>query len=183
MRSIHADQAIETLSTYARDSDGERRKFEHTAQDLRQADTILEITLQDVEALHSLIWHDIDATERLTKGYDRRLGAVVARLHDYDMTFDELARASGFAATLVKEQKARLFFRQCAEIEQRFDWDRFSPPLLVMPNQSEQVGAQNRGTYYIHNGNHRTLVVASMLLQRRIEFRPITCWLLLPRPR
>tara|TARA_B100000315_G_C14248750_1_gene438699 strand:- start:68 stop:340 length:273 start_codon:yes stop_codon:yes gene_type:complete len=73
------------------------------------------------------------------------------------------------------------YFRKCYELESRFDINKFHWVYVVTPNKKEKKQSKN-GSFYILDGNHRSLVLATKLLKKECDFKPINVLLLEPRP-
>jgi len=137
------------------------------------------ITLEDEESFLSLIWHEIDASRLLTPpGGSRTLKDIAQRMTDRSLTFGRLATDLG----LPKSQHDPAWFKKCVSIDTRFDYGLFGWTIVVSATDHEQEQSPY-GTFYIHDGCHKALVLSKRLICNEISFRPVEALLLIPRPR
>ncbi len=82
---------------------------------------------------------------------------------------------------LPREQHHPEWFEKCIAIDEAFDYSRFGFLALAHATESERKQSP-RGTFYIYDGVHRTLVLAKRLLSRETNFQLLTALLIVPRP-
>jgi hypothetical protein len=143
---------------------------------VRGSQALYLLRMDDEESLLSLVWQERDDTRLLTpREQPRTLKDVCHRLQGRG--FGQLASPLG----LPTDQHNPAWFRKCAEIDAAFDYSRFGWISVVPPTDNERTQSP-RGSFYIYDGVHRSLVLASRLLGREIDFQPIAALLILPRP-
>jgi hypothetical protein len=71
--------------------------------------------------------------------------------------------------------------KPCTRQAKGFDVKLFGWLMLVLPNQSE-LEQTRLGTFYIHDGNHRALVLAKRICMNEMPFPGVECLLVVPRP-
>jgi hypothetical protein len=133
------------------------------------------VTLEDQESLFSLIWHDVQASQILTKDQSLLVGDVARRMIDRGWTFEKLATGG------VVGDYDPGYFLGCVQIDEAFSFERFLWPTFVLPNKGEQRRCPT-GTLYLMDGTHRTLVLAKRVLLGETIYQPIEGLLLVPRP-
>lgn len=157
----------------------------------RQTNLFL-LTIDDRGEFLSLIWQEIDGLRLLAPGGSRTLKDVAQRMLDETLTvhtkrgpitikgpltFQQLASDLGLDPKYHRPD----WFRGCVKIDSAFLYSSFGWVTLVTANDSERSQSPS-GTYYIHDGVHKTLVLAKRLLKNETEFEPVTALLLNPRP-
>jgi hypothetical protein len=148
-------------------------------QDFRRNTDVCLLPIDDKSGFLSLIWHQIDESRFLTPSNEpRTLQHVGDRFLNGRHTFQKL---SDTHQTEPRERDPK-WFRRCAEIvSAEFCYCKFGCPILGLPTADEEEQSP-AGTFYILDGAHRTLVLATKLLEGEIEFSPVQALLLLPRP-
>ena len=106
-------------------------------------------------------------------GAPTSLREVAKRFTCLCITFDDLVNGQGQG--IPENQIDRPWFKPCAEIEKDFSWDRMR--LLVLTSRS----AADRN-FYLYDGMHRTLALATLLLKHDISFKPFEILLMSPHP-
>ena len=125
-----------------------------------------------------LIWHKIDDSRLLTPDKAPRTVRDVAKrvIEKYD--FHLLSRKLGLPLNMHKPK----WFRKCRKIEKAFCYDKFYAMWLVMADEDEKYKAPPSAQYYIYDGCHRSLVLGKLLLEEKIEYRPVEAILINPKP-
>jgi len=131
----------------------------------------------DKDEFLSLIWHEIDASRLLTPPRQPRTILDVAKRVIQNHTFQSLSRNQ----RLSRNQHDPGWFSTCCEIESCFDYGRFGAMGLVLANEGERNQSPS-GTYYIYDGNHKSLVLGKLLLEDKIKYIPVKAFLIHPRP-
>jgi hypothetical protein len=140
---------------------------------------LFRITLKDSATFLSLILQEIDSSRLLTpKKESRILCDVINRMCENSWTFEKLSSNLG----LPKQQHDPKWFRKCFEIDENFDFERFGWITIVSAKDSEQTQSP-KGSFYIYDGTHKSLVLSKRLLQKETEFQPIEALYILPRPK
>ena len=125
----------------------------------------------------SLIWHKIDDSRLLTPEKSPRTVRDVAKRME-GRNFKSLSR---FPWLPRRKYKAK-WFRKCRKIEKAFCYDKFYAMWLVMADEDEKYKAPPSAQYYIYDGCHRSLVLGKLLLEEKIEYRPVEAILINPKP-
>lgn len=142
-----------------------------------RAESLFVLHIEDHLAFYSLIWHQIDPSRLLTpRGKSRTIEDVANRLQQYDYQFSRLAHPMNLPAN----EHDPTWFQTCAKIDAEFDWANFGWISMVLPNDIERKQSP-KGTFYIRDGAHKSLVLAKRLISREIEFRPLEALFLVPR--
>ncbi len=137
------------------------------------------ITLDDVDSFLSLIWQESDPARLLTPRTEpRTLRDVVERLRKLGHSLERLRADLGLPRTEHHPE----WFEPCARIDAAFDYERFGR-LAVVPATDGERAQSLRGSFYVFDGMHKSLVLAKRLLADEVEFRPIEALLLVPRPK
>ena len=139
------------------------------------------VSLSDEESFFSLTWHDVPRS-RILSTESLGLRDVARRLLHHGWTFDSLADQTNLSTLRRFGDYEPSYFAECAAIDRSFDFDLFTPPILVLPNADEQH-RNPIGIFYLMDGTHRTLVLAKKLLLNELPYQPIQALLLSPRPR
>jgi len=144
--------------------------------EIKKGDLYL-IPLEDEHSFFSLIWHAIDDSRILTpQGQSRTLHDVTQRLIDNNYNFTALSSDLG----LNSKQHNPKWFDKCKKINDNFDIDKFGW-IAVTPATEDELRSSPKGTFYIYDGTHKSLVLAKRLLDKNIYFTPLECLLLIPR--
>ena len=137
-------------------------------------------TLEDEQALFSLIWHYHKNSKILTPGTwvggkVHTVGDVAKRMLAHNWSFQELAQGK------ITGNYIPGWFQSCVEIDQQFSYKKFNTLVVQLPNNTERKDCPS-GTFRIIDGTHRTVVLAHRILQKTTPFEPISCILVLPKP-
>lgn len=144
---------------------------ERVNEAINAAHKLILLTLVDTESFYSLIWQDIPKTKFLTPpGNPRTLHDVAQRLVGLKTTFNKLCADSSD------------WFVKCQEIDAKFSYSHLGWVIIVEPNNREKEQTP-KGTYYIYDGVHKTLVLAKRLILGETFYRPVETLLILPRPK
>jgi hypothetical protein len=137
---------------------------------------IYKLTLDTADEFLRLIWQEADPARFLTppRG-SRTLRDVAKRLLQSGHSFEALVTNLG----MPRSEHQPEWFHPCLEIDRQFDMTRFGWVVLT-PATGGENNQSPTGTYYIFDGIHKTLVLASRLLQGT-PYRPVEALLLLPR--
>ena len=134
------------------------------------------IELNDEESFLSLIWHEIDASRLLTpKGESRCLQDVANRFNKRNYTFEKLSESMNLSAN----QHDPHWFEACIPINNNFEYENFGWIVIQEANENEMKQSPC-GTFYIYDGAHKSLVLATKLKEKEIEYKKIEA-LLIPR--
>ncbi|MCF8241356.1 MAG: hypothetical protein K9J16_08205 [Melioribacteraceae bacterium] len=135
------------------------------------------IELNDEESFLSLIWQEIDDTRLLTpKGETRRLLDVAERFIENKYSFEDLSKSIGMTSDKHKPE----WFEKCIPINSDFKYDNFGLITIVPANDSERKQCP-KGSFYIYDGIHKSLVLSTKLLKKEIGYQKIEALLLIPR--
>ena len=66
------------------------------------------------------------------------------------------------------------WFKGCIDIEQGFDFNAFGWLAIQDATRRESEESPD-GSYYVFDGVHRSIVLAKLLVEQRIDFEPIKC--------
>ncbi len=134
-------------------------------------------TLEDEESFLSLIWQESDPARLLTPhGEPRTLRDVGSRLLSHQYTFQSLSKEMGLPHT----QHQPRWFTKCLPIDANFDFGMFGWVALVSPTDGERRQSP-KGSFYLFDGVHKTLVLTKRLLKRETCFQPVQALFLVPR--
>jgi hypothetical protein len=134
-------------------------------------------TIHDEASFLSLVWQEIDDSRLLTPlGQSRTLADVAARIVANRWTIDSLSRPMG----LPQSEHRPGWFEPCVTINSEFNFEDFDFVGLVAANDSERRQSP-RGTFYIYDGAHKTLVLAHRLLTKQTAFHSTEGLLITPR--
>ena len=140
------------------------------------AKSMFSLSLDDADAFFSLIWQESDPARLLTpSGQPRTLRDVAERLVQ-KYSFAQLCTTLGLPPT----QHDPDWFRTCLTIEESFSYEALGVVSLLPSNDPEQRQSQT-GTFYIFDGVHKTLVLATLLLRNLIPYQPVNALLFVPR--
>lgn len=135
------------------------------------------IELPDKESFYSLIWQESDPARFLTPpGKSRCLLDVAQRFIENKYSFKQLSKSIGLPAN----QHNPKWFEKCIPIESDFHYEKFGLISIVSANDSERKQSPN-GTFYIYDGIHKSLVLATKLVSKEIDYHKIEALLLIPR--
>jgi len=173
MKSLTFDQTYSLL-----ESSGNLKKSFVEAT-LRNSTRFFELTLEDEASFYSLLYPSIPACRILTpmKGYRNHhytLGDVAERVVSQGWTFDKLVDG-----TLEGEYDPN-FFKSCLTITSNFDKDK-SQYLVLRPFSDRSRFFCPEATFYIEDGAHRSLAIATMLKSGSLTFFPLKCIVILPK--
>jgi len=133
--------------------------------------------IEDEDTFLSLIWQESDPARLLTpNGQPRTLRDVAERLVRAGYTFESLAKCMG----LPRNQHHPEWFDKCVRIEAGFDHNQFGWVAVVAANDGERMQSP-RGSFYLFDGMHKTLVLTKRLLKKEAVFQPIEALYLVPR--
>lgn len=135
------------------------------------------IELNDEESFFSLIWQEINDSRLLTpKGESRRLLDVAERFIANKYSFEQLSKFTGMAP----DQHNPEWFKKCIPINSDFKYANFGLITIVSANDGERKQCP-KGSFYIYDGIHKSLVLATKLLKKEIDYQKIEALLLIPR--
>lgn len=135
------------------------------------------ISLEDEHSFLSLVWHARDDSRILTpEGEPRTLLDVARRVINNHYSFNDLSSNLGFNS----EKHNPRWFDECKRIDDNFDITKFGW-LALTPATENELRSSSKGTFYIYDGTHKSLVLAKRLLDKSIDFKPLECLLLIPR--
>ena len=139
--------------------------------------TLFSIVFEDQDSFLSLIWQEIDDSRLLTPlGQSRTLKDVATRFIEAQYTFSILAGEMGLSL----DQHKPSWFQKCVPIADSFCYRAFGCIAVVLATDGERSKSPS-GTFYIFDGVHKTLVLSTLLLTKKIDFQPIEAILLTPR--
>jgi hypothetical protein len=98
-------------------------------------------------------------------------------MQEQKWSFESLAADFGWS----KDQHNPAFFSGCRDIDTAFDARQFGW-LTLVPAIDEERKYSPGGTFYIHDGNHRALVLAKKCLLDGWQLPRVDCLLVIPRP-
>jgi hypothetical protein len=133
--------------------------------------------LEDEESFLSLIWQEADPARLLTPaGQPRTLREVAQRVLDRGSTFGDLSLDLG----LDRNQHRPEWFKPCCKIDSDFQYARFGWLTLVPACDSERQQSPH-GSFYLFDGMHKSLVLATRLLRKETTYQAIEAIYMLPR--
>jgi hypothetical protein len=136
------------------------------------------LRLEDAETVLSLIWYQALAVRVLAPpGTPRTLRDVAQRVIQRGYTFDALSTGR----TPPPDEHDPDIFRPCIPIDGSFDFCKFGWVAVVAPTGEERHESP-RGSYYIFDGLHKSLVLAKRLLAGQTNFQTIEALYITPRP-
>jgi hypothetical protein len=173
MKRINKGEALRGL-------EDDERTAEIRKEIEERANGLFLLRIEDEASFLSLIFEERPGTRILTPGIGRprTLLDVAERIRDHKHTFDNLARNHQCSLNDINPE----FFAKCAAIEANFDFKRFGRLILVHANNDERKQTPH-GSFYIHDGNHRALILAKKVVVDGERFPGIECLLIVPRPR
>lgn len=134
------------------------------------------LTIADSDSFLSLIWQAHDDSRLLTPPGSRTLKDVASIVVQNDYTFPRLASNP----PLHQRYHNPVWFQKCVPIAESFSYDLFSFIAITPANDNERKESP-KGTFYIFDGTHKTLVLSTLLIRSKITFQGITAMLLIPR--
>ncbi len=135
-----------------------------------------EIILEDEDSFLSLIWQSVPKVHVVTPpGQARDLRSIANRMIGRGWTFERLS----MGPPIEDGEHDPNWFIQCARISSGFDFSRFGE-IAVRPINKHEEDTNPLGTFYIHDGNHKSLVLAVKILRMEIEFQPVSALLVRP---
>lgn len=173
MKKITQEEARKVL--LQREEDG-LKVDKRLLDEIKKGDLYL-ISLEDEHSFLSLIWHAIDDSRILTpQGQSRTLRDVAQRLIDNNYSLNALSSNLDLNANQYNPK----WFDKCKKINDNFDIDKFGW-IAVTPATEDELRSSPKGTFYIYDGTHKSLVLAKLLLDKKIYFKTLECLLLIPR--
>jgi hypothetical protein len=134
--------------------------------------------IEDAATFFSLVWHYHRHTKVLTPG--TWVGGKVYSVGDVCDRFLGLGGAfSDYSCGNMSGVYTPDWFDNCVKVYEGFSWDAFGA-LVVQPLNNAERRDCPRGTFRLIDGSHRTLVLGVLLREKKIEFRPIECVLVIP---
>lgn len=135
------------------------------------------ISLDDPQALQSLIWHYFRDSQVLTPGgfLGGKLYTVrqVARyMIDHDITFEALVEGR------IEGHYNPDWFKPCLTIVNTFNYEAFDDLVVSLPTNAEQRDCP-LGTFRLLDGIHRSLALAYLLETEKISYQRLHCILVL----
>jgi hypothetical protein len=116
-----------------------------------------------------LVWQSSPETRALAPpGHPRTLGDCALRLSQFGWVFDRLI------------EQGYPWFGPCVEIDRTFDSSKFGLIALTTLTPDEKIETP-KGSYYIFDGVHRSIVLAKKLFKGAIQYKPVQAILLEPR--
>lgn len=135
------------------------------------------IHLINKESFFSLIWQEIDYSRLLTPpGKPRCLFDVGNRFIKCDYSFEQLSEPMQLSANQHNHQ----WFKNCISINSDFDYKKFGLITIVPAKDCERTQSP-KGTFYIYDGIHKSLVLAVKILRKEIDYQEIEALLMIPR--
>jgi hypothetical protein len=184
-REIQPERALILLKEGREPHDNVDSRIVRYVQNARNDNRrLFELVLAAKEDFLSLVWPYFDDGHILTPlNQPRTLRHVAERLRNSGASFSDLAcghTRAGFPWS------SKDFFQRwwdgCRTLDANWTFERMSTLALVQTTSGERLGAPS-SRFYIYDGLHRTMVLASRLLgDSQHDFRPVNCLLLEPRP-
>ena len=129
-----------------------------------------EIVFDDQDSFLSIIWQCISDVQIVAPpGEPRDLRSVANRIVKAGWSFARLASDPPIS----KGTHDPKWFDICFKIDRDFSYQDFGE-IAIRPLNEHEEKSNPRGTFYIHDGNHKTLVLATKLLRQEVDFSPIT---------
>jgi hypothetical protein len=141
-----------------------------------KTDEIFLLTIADSDTFLSLIWQAHDDSRLLTPSGPRTLRDVATRFVQNNYTFPRLAVNPSLHCGCHNPT----WFEKCVPIAESFSYEHFSFVAITPANDHERKESP-KGTFYIFDGIHKTLVLSTLLLNGKVTFQAITAMLLIPR--
>ncbi len=142
---------------------------------IKKSEGLFYLTLEDKESFLSLIWLERNGLRLLASGNSRTLGDVCQEMATRGLTFKNLASNLGID-NKIHDPK---WFENCVVLEKNFTYEKFGLLIVVPANDSERKQSP-KGSFYIIDGAHRSLVLGKLLLSNEVNFQPIELLLMLP---
>ena len=127
------------------------------------------MTLMREDELLDLVWQSSPETCILAPpDQPRTLGDCALRLFQFGWAFDRLV------------EQGNPWFDTCTEIDKAFDYSKFGS-IALTPLTPPEKAETPKGSYYIYDGVHRSIVLAKKLIRGAIEYKPVQAILFEPR--
>jgi hypothetical protein len=149
---------------------------ERLIREVQAPGSLYTVSFEDQATFLSIIWQECDRTRILTPGGSRTLMDVAGRMVDNSWTFSSLCNHMGFEPAWHDPAA----FQKFEAISSSFDLDAFDF-IAVTPATDSERQQSPRGTLYIFDGVHRSLVLAHRLMTNQSKYRAIEGLLLTPR--
>ncbi|RPI26791.1 MAG: hypothetical protein EHM61_10635 [Acidobacteria bacterium] len=140
-------------------------------QEITKPGQLFLVELETEKEFLDLVWQANDRTRPLAPcGQPRTLLDCARRLAAFDWSFEVLVYA-GYP-----------WFQQCLAIDgdYRSDWFGWVAITPLIPAERSETP---RGSYYIYDGVHKSIVLAKRLLRKQTGYQPLEVLLLEPRRR
>jgi hypothetical protein len=173
MRAIGKEMARAQFNKW---QDGGHHVDPRVFQAIEGAASLFLVTFEDSESYLSLIWQEIDGIRLLATGESRTLGDIAQRIVDQGVTFKMLATDLGKPDRIHDPD----WFKPCVTVDKEFDFSKFGW-LTIVPGTDSERRQSPKGSFYIHDGVHKSLVLAKRLLGDGIRFQSVQGLLILPR--
>jgi hypothetical protein len=174
MKSISKEEA----EKYFRDKETLAHVDDRVFDSIKNGNNFYLFEITDKATFMSLIWQEVGVSRILTpEGKSRTLADVAKRMSDFGYSFHDLSNES----KKYQDEYDPSWFNTCRKIDEEFDFNKFVWLVLVLPNESEKKQSPD-GTFYIHDGVHRSLVLAKKLFYGETKYQKIKALLIVPRP-
>jgi hypothetical protein len=138
-------------------------------REIEQPGAMFIVPLPTVEGFLNLVWQSIsDARPLVPIGEARTLRDCAARLANFGWRFQALVD-EGFP-----------WFDKCCFIDRSFDYSKLGW-IVVTTLIDDERRSNPRGSHYIYDGAHKSIVLAKKLATGELEYRPVEVLLLTPR--
>lgn len=135
-----------------------------------------EIVFEDQDSFLSIVWQSFPGIHIVAPpGKPRDLRAVAKRVVEAEWSFSRLASDPPISVGMHDPK----WFEICPKIDLEFSYENFGEIALRPLNEHEEK-SNPRGTFYLHDGNHKCLVLATKLLRHEIRFEPVTALFVRP---
>lgn len=174
--AISKEVALEKLLAHGEDYHVDSRVIREVKMDIVD-EAFYECCLDDQDQFLSLIWCAIDESRLLTPdNKPRTIRHVVERMISNGWTPERLWTEP----PLIKGEHTPDWFIKCKSIIEDFDYTRFGWIVACSPTEEERRSTPT-GSYYVFDGNNRSLVLGWLLLKKVISYEPVTLLIMEPR--
>lgn len=145
--------------------------------EIRRDGDMFMLRLEDEASFLSLIWQESNPARLLTPpGAPRTLRDIAERMIREGHTFESLSKGHGRPRTDHHPE----WFEPCLRIDQGFDFQEIGWFAVVAATDGERKQSP-RGSLYLYDGMHKSLVLAKRLLRGETAFQPVDALWLVPR--